>query len=452
MKTIFISIFEGVEAKNILRTPLLSNLLEDKSLRIILLTKSKSKADYYRNEFNDDRLIFEVVEWKMVSVIDKFFSKLKFFLLRTESTILKRKMISEINGNLFKYHLIRILNYIFARPSVILFFRLLDSKFVRDRTFSDIFDKYSPDLILLAHLFDEIEINLLREARIRNVKSIGFINSWDKVTSRCILRLHPDRMIVFNENVKKELIKYNLFDAKKIFISGLPQYDYYFNTQPLAKKDFFKKVGISEDKKIILYAPMGRSFSVSDWDVIDYLYEIINSSEVTSSIALLVRFQPNDFVDINEIKKRPHLKYDMPGIRFDTKRGVDWDMSFNDLEHLRDTLFHISILICYASSITIDAAIFDKPIINVNFEIHKSKFILKSPIQYYNYSHYKNVLLTGAVDLVNSKIELIRSINKYISDPSIKTEERKTLVKNQIMFTDGNSGKRIANYLLNNLK
>ena len=93
MRTIFITIFEGVEVKNILRTPILENLLKEGGIRIVLFTKSVEKLDFYKKEFNDPRILFEVVEWKSKSFVDNLFAKLKFVLLRTKTTDLKRKLV-----------------------------------------------------------------------------------------------------------------------------------------------------------------------------------------------------------------------------------------------------------------------------------------------------------------------------------------------------------------------
>lgn len=458
MKTIFITIFEGVEVKNILRTSVLENLLLNKDIRIVLFTKSKQKVDYYSNEFNDSRIIFEFVEWKSNSKINHFFSKLKFVLLRTDTTNLKRKMVCDYEGKYLQYYLGMILNFILAWSVVRKVARFFDFLLVKEDLYSKYFDKYKPDLVFLAHLFDEPEISLLRETKKRNVKSVGYINSWDKVTSRCILRLLPDKAIVFNNIVKNELIRFNEMKDSNIFISGLPQYDYFYNSPNnfLNREDFFKKNSISPEKQLIVYASMGRAFSSSDWDMIDFLYDLIeikkgsknDSIKLVKDCALLVRFQPNDFIDEVEIKKRPYLKYDQPGIRFGSKRGVDWDMNKSDLDHLYATLYHMSVLVCYASSISIDAAVFDKPVINIDYEIRKNNVMLKSPTQYYNSLHYKNALNTDAIDLVKNEKELIDSINSYLNNPYKKTEERKRLIKEQCTFADGKSGKRISDYLL----
>lgn len=452
MKTIFLTIFEGVEAKNILRTPILEHLLKDADVRIVLFTKSEQKVEYYAKEFNDPRIVFEVVEWKSTSRIEKFFSKLKFVLLRTKTTNLKRKMVSEYEGERFRFVFGHLLNLLLAHSFVRKNARFLDFKLVEDNTYATYFDKYKPDLVFMAHLFDEPEIALLREAKKRGVKTVGFINSWDKVTSRCIMRLLPDKTIVFNSIVKDELVKYNEIPSQNIYVSGLPQYDYFFTYKPISREMFFQKIGAQPDRELLVYASMGRAFSSSDWNMIDFLDQLVKSDRLKKKCELLVRFQPNDFVDEEELKKRPHLRYDIPGIRFGYKRGVDWDMNKEHLEHLADTLRHMSVLVCYASSISIDAVVFNKPVININYEIIKNDYLLKSPTQYYKSEHYKNAINTGGIVLASSEEELVRSINSYLDNPDLQSAERARLVKEQCAFTDGRAGERIASFLLNEIE
>lgn len=452
MKTIFLTIFEGVEVKNILRTPILSTLLKEENIKIVLFTRSQEKVDFYKKEFNDPRIIFEVVLWQSKSRLDDFFSKLKFVLLRTETTNLKRRLVCQYEKKYIRFISGKILNFLLAWSFVRKLARFFDFLLVRDDTFKVFFDKYNPTTVFMAHLFDEPEIAMLREAKKRNVRTVGFINSWDKVTSRCILRLLPQKIIVFNEIVKKELIDLNEVKKEDIYVSGLPQYDFLYSEIVTTRTDFFKKINIDPNKELVVYASMGRAFSTSDWDMIDFLYSLKLSGKLKKDFEVLVRFQPNDFVDEEEIKKRPNLKYDMPGKRFGSKRGVDWDMDFVELSHLHDTLNYMSVLVCYASSISIDAAVLDKPIINIDFEIKENKFLIKSPTQYYKSMHYKNALDTGAITLVKSKEELISALNSYFLNPSLLKSERARLVREQCAFTDGSSGERIANYLLEKTK
>ena len=103
IKTIFLTIFEGVEAKNLLRTSVLPTLLADPSVRIVLFTKSSEKVEYYRKEFPNPRLIYEVVSRQPISGWDAIFAKLKFTLLRTATTDLKRRLNYQCEKPFFRY-------------------------------------------------------------------------------------------------------------------------------------------------------------------------------------------------------------------------------------------------------------------------------------------------------------------------------------------------------------
>src|SRR3989344_1327982 len=447
-KIIFLTIFEGVEAKNLLRTSVLPTLLTDPAVRIVLFTKSLEKVEYYKKEFFDPRLIYEVAPRQPISGWDAIFAKLKFTLLRTATTDLKRWLNYQCEKNFLRYFGGSFANLLLAWPIVRKIVRGLDFILVHQNFYAPIFEKYQPDLVFLAHLFDEPEIDLLREAKKQNIKTVGLINSWDKTTARCILRLLPDKAIVFNEIVKQEMIKHNEMAITDIFVSGLSQYDIYWNAKPSSREDFFNAIGISSDKKLIVYAPMGRAFGGHDFEMIDLLRGLLAEGKFGSDVELFIRFQPNDFFEESEIAKRPDLKFDYPGKRFSSARGVDWDMDEKNISHLVDTLAHASLFISYASSIVIDAAIFDKPVINIGFEINENLRLENKPIQYYQTDHYRNVLKTGGVQLVKNVDELVNWVKKYLADNTFDKVARERLVKEQCQFTDGKSGERIGRFLL----
>ena len=118
------------------------------------------------------------------------------------------------------------------------------------------------------------------EAKRRGIPIIGFINSWDKVTGRCIIRLLPDKLIVFNDIVKKEAMEHDEVKEENIFVAGITQYDHYFKQGISSKENFYRKIGIDISKKIIVYAPAGRAFSDSDWDIIDFLRSAISAGKL----------------------------------------------------------------------------------------------------------------------------------------------------------------------------
>lgn len=453
MKTIFVSSFEGIETKNILRTPILPTLLGQPDVRVVLFVHDERRVAYHQEEIRDPRIVYEIVRPPQVRGLDKFFQRFKFVLLKTKTTDIRRRMRYDDTKNHLAYYGGLLVNRICAHGVVIRLSRILDYYMVSNSDYDAYFEKYKPSLVVLANLFNEPEVHLLRAAKRYGVKNVGCINSWDKVTARCILRLLSDTMVVFNDTVKEEVVRYNGMRPEDIFVGGMPQYDYYATQAPTPRAAFLASIGLSPQSRFIMYAPIGSSFGNSDWAIIDFLYRLRDEGSFGNATEILVRFPPNDFLDMQEVAKRPYLRYDYPGFHFssDKKRGSDWELNAKDLRHLADTMAHMSLMAGYASSIAIDAAFFDKPCLAINFELNKNP-AMRSPMRYCQMMHCQTLFRTGGVRVVNNEKEFVEWAGRYLADPSLDGEGRRRLVKEQCVFTDGKCGERIGTYMLSIIK
>ena len=449
MRTIFVSSFEEIETKNILRTPILPTLLREPDTRIVLFVHDSRRVAYHKEEINDPRIIYEIVPKPRVKGLDAFFRRFKFLLLKTKTTDIRRRMHYDDSGNHLAYWGGLLLNRIVAHSYILGLTRKLDYALIRNDIYNEYFEKYKPSLVVLANLFNEPEVHLLRAAKHHGVKNAGLINSWDKVTARCALRLLPDKMVVFNETVKAEVMRYDGMSAKDIFIGGMPQFDYYVTKPRSSRETFLTNLGLSLQTRVIMYSPIGSSFGYSDWTVIDMLYRLRDEGKFGDNIEILVRFPPNDFIEKQEIDRRPYLRYDYPGFHFSAEkaRGTDWELNAKDLEHLADTMAHMSLMMGYASSIAIDAAMFDRPCIALNFELKKNP-AMRSPMRYCQMMHCQSLFRSGGVRLVDNEQQLVEWVRNYLADSSIDREGRRQLVKDQCTFTDGRCGERIGMFLL----
>lgn len=456
MKTIFISLFEGVEAKNILRTDIIPTLLANPQVRLVLLMKSNERIELYRKEFHDPRLVYAVVPYARSRGhgFDRVFAVLKYALLRTRSTALQRRRAYESGGSFAAYVAGLAVNFLLARAAVRTAVRWLDFLLVRNTLYAEVFDAYRPDIVFLAHLFEEPEIHILREAKRRGITTIGFINSWDKLTERAMIRLLPDHAVVFNDLNRDELIVHNEMDPRRIFVGGIPQYDMHIRGNVSTREDFFRRIQCDPARKLVVYATNISMYSDSDWQTIDLLHELNRAGAFGETLNILVRFRPTDLIDATELKKRPHVHYDYPGVRLSAGWGVDWDMDKTEEAHLRDTLHWMDLLICYSSSLTVDAVLFDKPVININFDPRESANSAQERIRFYNYTkeHYAKALASGGIRLVQSEEELIQWVRRYLKDPAADAAGRKRLVEEQCQFLDGCAGERIGKFILANLR
>lgn len=448
MKTIFITSFEGVETKNLLRTTILPTMLKSDNVRIVLFTHDEERVMYHQKEFHDDRICYVVVPKPRIRGLDRLFQKLKFTLLKTKTTDMRRRMKYETNKNIIAYTASLALNRLLAHKFGHACLRFLDYHLIRRHDYDAYFEQYDPSVVVLANIFDEPEVHLLRVAKKRNIMSVGFINSWDKVTARCILRLLPDKLIVFNNIVKDEVVRYDDADSRDVFVGGMPQYDHYATHTLIPHDEFFKKIGLPAATRLMVYVPVGNVYGDSDWAMIDFLHRLNQEGKFGENVDMLVRFPPNDVIDKKRLVERPWLHYNHPGLRFSESRGGDWDMGVEDLAHLADTLGHMSLVVGYASSIAIDAAVFDKPIISINFEVQKNLHPAQSPTTYQHMIHCETLRKPGGMRFVQNEQELIEWVKKYLNDPSLDCDGRKRLAQEQCVYTDGTSGERIGKYIL----
>lgn len=452
MKTVFIAIFQAVGVKNILRTNVVKALLERPDVTIVCLARFPERAEYYRKEVPHERLMYDAFYQTPNGLWERFFSFLKFHLIKTQTTDLLKRMHYKDTGSYFSYLAGMAANFVLARSIVRKLLRFFDYRLVGDPGFCAVLEKYQPGVVFLANPFDDVEVALLREAKKRKIPTVGFINSWDLLTSRSTLRLLPDTLVVYNDIVKKEAMELADMPEARIAVCGIPQYDQHITRTPLSRHAFFKKIGLDPDRHLVLFAPIGRKFSNSDWKMIDLLHSIFSEKKIFSNAQLFVRFQPNDFLDQEELNRRPWLTYELPGIRYGTERSGDWDMTFGELAHLTDTLAHTSVLVCYTSSLSVDAAVFDKPVININFEPGTIGKLSQSPIQYYHMTHYRNALNSGGIRIVSNVEELRFWMRRYLECPEEDREGRARLVREQCGVLDGRAGERIAETVLNALR
>ncbi len=443
IKTIFITIFQGVEARNILRTDIYRELAKRPDIRLVLFTTSQAKKEYYEKEFHGPNIVYEVVEDYAAGGLQRFFGAVKFNLINTATIDVKRRLSFQSDKSYLKFVWRFLFNRVFAHRPVRKLVRWLDWRLVSDRFFSPYFEKYQPSAVFMAHLFGGVETAMLREARHRGIATIGLINSWDKVTARAMIRLLPDELIVHNDLVKKDALDHTDMPEDRIFVSGIPYFDYYFQTERSTREEFCKKFGIDPKDRIILYTPVGRTNSSGDAATISMLDRLLTTGQLSEGLRVIVRFPPNDEVELPTGFKSKFI-FQRPGKRFSAKRGTDWDMNFEDLRDLADTLYHCDLAIGYSSTTAIDVAVFDKPIINIDFDLPG----VPSIRWVYQVSHYQPVLKTGAVRLVRSEAELVGWVKKYLADPSLDRAERKRLVLEQCANLDGQAGKRVAKFLL----
>ncbi|HEX7281898.1 MAG TPA: CDP-glycerol glycerophosphotransferase family protein [Vicinamibacterales bacterium] len=160
----------------------------------------------------------------------------------------------------------------------------------------------------------------------------------------------------------------------------------------------------------------------------------------------------DEFDAYREFTKLPHVIIEKP-FRDTVKvaDGLAIDVMPEHQKHLGDTLCHADVVVNVASTISIEACIFDTPVVNINFDGPVESPYVKSARRYYSFTHYVNITSREAVRVATSPEQLVADVAAYLADPSLDAAGRKQVVLDQCQFTDGRSAERVVNLVLEEL-
>ena len=188
-----------------------------------------------------------------------------------------------------------------------------------------------------------------------------------------------------------------------------------------------------------------------DTDIATVLYEFIVRGKLAAPCQLLIR--PH-FSYKDDEQKFAHL-FGKEGVAVDRSNTPSsafrdhGDYSLVHMDRFANSLFHADIVVNVASTITLDAAAFDKPVINVAFEPQLTVPANVQPVtSFYESDYFLEIVKTGASKIAYSKGELLNYLNRYLSSPSSEASERKELRRRFCYRVDGGAGKRFAELVI----
>lgn len=468
MKKILINITNGFSLRYICHTDILSIL--SKKYKIILLSKNSIATK--KNVQNEDIQYEEIdneefMKFRFSSKIYNFLEYLRYFIHggRYNTPMNNFDAIFKSQNYIRKIFFLIIIKLF----NNIKFLRKLLIK-IQANTYPVYLDKLikkiSPDIVLVTSLgtfsFDEF---VLRAAKKNNIRTLSVILSWDNTTTRGYSSVHTDKVIVWNNIMKKELIEFHDIEADKIYIGGVANFDDYFNKKKMTKNFFFKSNKLDRSKKLITFFTKGPSTYQFNPNITKIICDAIQQKKI-NNCQLITRIHPlfyknkngrslfyealNIFKDLE--KKYKFLKINYPKI---LSFQENFDMSKNEQETLANLIYHSDIIINIYSTINIEACIFNKPLINVNFDNLKPMYKYKHGKSWRqnlhkldrDLDHNQRIVKSGATKLADSPNELINCINEYLINPMENSKERQKLVEAEIGIFKGSASPNIANLI-----
>jgi hypothetical protein len=214
----------------------------------------------------------------------------------------------------------------------------------------------SPDVLFVTPLVDfgSQQVDYIKTARRLGIPSIHGVASWDNLTSKGLVRVHADRVLVWNERQKEEAQSLHGVPSEKVVVTGAQTFDEWFERKPSrTREEFGAMVGLSHDQKYILYLGSSSFIAPNELDFVERWITAIRSSSnpTVSACGILIRPHPansRQFRAIN-LERWPAISV-WPPIGFEPG-DTDFKRDYFD------SLFYSGVVVGINTSALIEAAV-----------------------------------------------------------------------------------------------
>jgi hypothetical protein len=115
---------------------------------------------------------------------------------------------------------------------------------------------HKPDLLLVTPLIElgSPQIDYLRAARELGVRTALCVWSWDHLSSKALIRVLPDDLIVWNDTQREEAERFHGVPPTRVHVTGAQCFDRWFDRTPTQDRAAFcRRAGLPDDGPFVLY-------------------------------------------------------------------------------------------------------------------------------------------------------------------------------------------------------
>src|SRR5688572_4534189 len=123
-------------------------------------------------------------------------------------------------------------------------------------TMTQFLTERQPDVVLITPLIDlgSPQLDHFAAARALGIRTVLPVGSWDHLSSKALLRVLPERVLVWNPMQHKEAVDMHGLPADRVVVTGAQCYDQWFGRRPSrGREDFCARVGLDPDRPFVLY-------------------------------------------------------------------------------------------------------------------------------------------------------------------------------------------------------
>ena len=214
-----------------------------------------------------------------------------------------------------------------------------------------------PDVVLVTPLVDygSYQTDVVKSSHRLGIPVVFAPFSWDNLTNRGLIRVQPDRLLVWNDIQKREAVELHGVDPARVVVTGAARFDDFFAMQPAtSREDFCAQVALDPSQPLLLYLCSSEFVAPREVEFVGRWIQAVRAAEDPRlrHASILVRPHP------------AHLRQ-WRGARLPAVANVAcWrdKETMNADQGLYDSLFHADAVVGLNTSAMIEAGILGKPV------------------------------------------------------------------------------------------
>jgi len=239
----------------------------------------------------------------------------------------------------------------------------VESQLARPAAIDAFLEAQAPDLVLFTPLIElgSPQLDYLRAARARGLRTALAVWSWDHLSSKALIRVRPDAVLVWNETQRREAIDMHGLPSDCVVVTGAQCFDQWFDRTPARDRAAFcRRAGLADARPFVLYvcSALFRGSPSEAEFVRRWIRRVRGSADpALRDVPILVRPHPQRMAEWDGID----LAREWHDVAVFGSSPIDPD-SRNDYF---DSLHHSAAVVGLNTSALIEAAIVDRPVYTI---------------------------------------------------------------------------------------
>jgi hypothetical protein len=311
-----------------------------------------------------------------------------------------------------------------------------------------------PDLVYSTVSISFLEFPYVLAARALGIPVVSSVLSFDNLTSRAELPVF-DHYFVWNERMRDDLLRiYPEVPRRAVSVTGTPQFDFHRRAEFCwTREQTLEKLGLPRDSRYILHAANSSHWTPTEPDLVAKIADQLTREPDLRHLWIVVRLHPLDtFARWNALRgSGRNVAISMPWF---TPPDDDWWALLRpeDQQLLVSTIAHSALCANMASTMSLDAAILDRPVIGIAFSAIPGSAEEQVYRSAYNLRHYAPLVQSGAISLADSLEAYMALVRESLGHPEEGRRERAEMVARECGVVDGAAHQRVADSLLSMIR